>query len=74
MARERAQLSGVPLDSFVTPAEEMVKNSSEAEEFIAGSFRDGCIRFDRAALTIHDVGAIKIVADSDSSRSGSKKP
>lgn len=64
MARERADLSGVPLDSFLTPAEEMVKEFIQAEEFIARSFRDGSIRFDRAAVTIHDVGAIKIVAES----------
>jgi len=65
MARDRAQRSGVPLDRFVTSAEEMMKEFMEAEEFIAGSFRDGSIRFDRAASTIHDVGAIKIVAERD---------
>jgi hypothetical protein len=65
MARERAQRSGVPLDGFLTPAEEMVKEFIRAEEFIAGSFRDGSIRFDRTASTIHDVGAIKIVAESE---------
>jgi hypothetical protein len=64
MARERAGQFGVPLDSFLTPSEEMVKEFIQAEEFIAGSFRDNTIRFDRAALTIHDVGAIKIVAES----------
>ncbi|HLA26555.1 MAG TPA: hypothetical protein VJZ49_01530 [Syntrophales bacterium] len=68
MARERAQLSGVPLDGFVTPSEEMLEEFIRAEEFIAGSFRDGSIRFDRTALTIHDVGAIKIVADNDKLR------
>ena len=47
MARERAQRSGVPLDGLLTPAEEMVKEFIRAEEFIAGSFRDGSIRFDR---------------------------
>lgn len=65
MARERAQLSGVPLDRFVTSAEEMLKEFLEAEEFIAGGFRDGSIRFDKAASTIHDVGAIKILAERD---------
>lgn len=65
MAQERAQLSGVPLDGFVTPPDEMVKEFIKAEEFIAGSFRDGIIRFDKDASTIHDVGAIKIVAESD---------
>ncbi len=65
MAGERAQRSGVPLDGFLTPAEEMVKEFIRAEECIAGSFRDGGIRFDRIASTIHDVAAIKIVAESD---------
>ncbi len=65
MAGNRAQLSGVPMEKFVTPAAEMVEEFIRAEEFIAGSFRDGSIRFDRTALTIHDVGAIKIVADGD---------
>jgi hypothetical protein len=68
MARERAMLSGTPLEKFVTPAEEMVREFTRAEEFIAQSFRDGSIRFDRAALTIHDVGAIKIVAGRDELR------
>jgi hypothetical protein len=65
MARERALLSGVPLEKFVTPEEEMLGEFIRAEEFIARSFRDGNIRFDRAALTIHDVGAIKIVAETE---------
>lgn len=43
----------------------MLKEFIEAEELIAGSFRDGSIRFDRDASTIHDVGALKIVAESD---------
>jgi len=68
MARQRAQLSGVPLDGFVTSTEEMVKEFIRAEEFIAGSFRDGGIRFDKAASAIHDVGAIKIVAPGDDLR------
>lgn len=65
MARERAQLSGVPLDGLLTPTEEMVEEFIRAEEFIAGSFWDGTIRFEKTALTIQDVGAIKIVAESD---------
>lgn len=68
MARERARLSGVPLDRFVTPDEEMVKEFKRAEELIAASFRDGSIRFDRTAMTIHDAGAIKIVATQDELR------
>ena len=65
MAWERARLSGVPFDRFVTPAEEMVREFIQAEEYIAGSFRDSSIRLDKAAMTIHDVGAIKIVAEPD---------
>jgi len=65
MAEERARLSGVPFEGFVTPAEEMMKEFVRAEEVIARSFRDGGIRFDMAALTIHDVGAVKIVAGTD---------
>jgi len=63
MARERAQRSGIPLEQFVTPPEEMSQEFVRAEEIIAGSFRDGSIRFDRKALTMQDVGALKIIAD-----------
>jgi hypothetical protein len=65
MAQERARLSGIPLEKFVTPAEEMFDEFIRAEEYIADSFRNGNIRFDRTALTINDVGAIKIVAESN---------
>ncbi len=62
---ERAKLSGIPLERFVTPEGEMVREFIQAEELISQSFRDGSIRFDRKALTIQDVGAIKIVAERD---------
>lgn len=62
MAEERARRSGIPLDRFVTAAEEMEQEFIHAEESIARNFREGSIRFDKAALTIQDVGAIKIVA------------
>ncbi|MBN1613890.1 MAG: hypothetical protein JW950_05435 [Deltaproteobacteria bacterium] len=65
MARQRAQLSGVPLNGFVTPADEMIREFIRAEEDIAAGFRDGDIRFDKEASAIHDVAAIKIVASSD---------
>lgn len=65
MAVERARLSGIPLENFVTPEVEMVMEFIRAEEFISQSFRDGSIRFDRTALTIHDVGAMKIVAEKE---------
>jgi hypothetical protein len=62
MARERADRIGVPLDRFITPDDQMVEEFIRAEEFIAASFRDGSIRFDKDASTIHDVGALKIIA------------
>jgi hypothetical protein len=65
MARERAQRSGVPIEQFVTPPREMEKEFIEAEELVAGSFRDSSIRFDRNALMIQDTGAIKIVGDKE---------
>lgn len=65
MAVERARVSGIPLENFVTPEVEMVMEFIRAEEFISQSFRDGSIRFDRTALTIHDVGAMKIVAEKE---------
>lgn len=68
MARERARLSGVPLERFVTPAEEMAREFIRAEEFIAGSLRDGSIRLYRDAMTIHDVAALKIIAGKEELR------
>ncbi|MBA4373873.1 MAG: hypothetical protein C0402_13570 [Thermodesulfovibrio sp.] len=65
MAGERARLSGIPLEQFVTPAEEMAEEFVRAEESIARSFREGSIRFDKSALTTQDVGAIKILAMED---------
>ncbi|MDA8085007.1 MAG: hypothetical protein M0024_15225 [Nitrospiraceae bacterium] len=63
MALERAEKLGIPLEEFVTPAGEMAEEFVHAEEFIAGSFRDGSIRFDRNAMMIQDVGALKVVGD-----------
>lgn len=65
MARGRAEQFGVSLDGLLTTSEEMAREFIEAEEFIAGRFRDGSIRFDKAAVTIQDVGAIKIVAENE---------
>lgn len=65
MARERARKYGVPLDSLLTPESEMVGEFVEAEKVISLSFSEGSIRFDRKALTIHDVGGIKIVAEDE---------
>lgn len=65
LAQERARLSGVSLEKFITPEAEMVREFILAEEFIAQSFRESSISLDRDAMTMHDVGAMKIVADKD---------
>jgi len=61
LARERARQMGVPLEWLFTPEDQMVREFMEAEEHIAHRFSEGDISFDRKALTIHDVGGIKIV-------------
>lgn len=66
LAEERARVLRVPLELLVTPEEEMAREFIQAEEAIARAFREGTIQMDRAALTIQDVGGIKIVADEDS--------
>ncbi len=62
-ARSRAISSGVPLDGLFTTQEEMAREFIKAEESIASSFREGTIRFDQTAITIHDVGGIKFLGD-----------
>lgn len=62
MARDRAARSGVPLEAFITPEDQMVSEFIQAEESIAADFRDGRIRFEKSAMTIHDVGAIKVIS------------
>lgn len=65
MAEERAREYGIPLYSLLTPQEEMVKEFMKAEEAIARNFSEGTIEFDKADLTIHDVGGIKVVAEAE---------
>lgn len=65
MALERAHRFGVPLDRLFTPEHEMIKEFIEAEEIIARSFGAGAIRLERTAMTIRDVGGIKIVAEEE---------
>lgn len=65
MAEERARKFGVPLESLLTPESEMVGEFVEAEKVISQSFSESKIRFDRKALTIQDVGGIKIVAEDE---------
>lgn len=63
MAEDRARRSGLPLMMLVTPEDQMVKEFVEAEGAIAHGFSEATIKLDRAAMTIHDVAGIKIIAD-----------
>ena len=62
-AEERARQSGVPLRSLFTPEKEMAHEFIEAEKTVARGFSEGAIAFDKAALTINDVGGLKIISD-----------
>jgi hypothetical protein len=63
MAERRAREYAVPLERLITPREVMDREFVAAEKAIAQQFRDGTMKLDRKALTIHDVGGVKIVAD-----------
>lgn len=63
MADQRAQRSGITLESLFTSETEMVREFIEAEQAIAGMFRQGQIDLDKMAMTINDVGGVKIIAD-----------
>lgn len=63
MAEARAREWGIPLGWLFTPPKEMVREFVEAEKAIAMKFKEGTIRFDRAASTINDVAGLKIVAE-----------
>jgi hypothetical protein len=63
MAERRAREYAVPLERLITPREVMEREFVAAEKAIAQQFRDGTMKLDRKALTIHDVGGVKIVAD-----------
>jgi len=65
MAAERAQELGIPVEGLLTPPEEMAREFVKAEEAIAGEFREGVMKLDRPALSIHDVGGIKVIADAE---------
>jgi hypothetical protein len=65
MAAERARRFGVPLEFLLTPEPEMASEFIEAEKTISHSFIEGSFKFDRDALTINDVGGIKIIADDE---------
>jgi hypothetical protein len=65
LAEERAKNIGIPLKYLLTPETEMAREFIEAEKMIAEAFRRGEILLDKTAMTINDVGGIKIVADED---------
>ena len=65
MAEERARKLGIPIKSLLTSKEEMALEFARAEEDIAEEFKAGTIKLDRSALTIHDLGGIKMVADTE---------
>lgn len=65
MAEDRATAFGIPLYMLVTPEAEMVKEFKNAENAISKSFSEGTIEFSKEDLTIHDVGGIKIVAETE---------
>jgi hypothetical protein len=65
MAEERAGKLGVPIERLLTPKEEMALEFANAEGIIAERFKEETMELDRSALTIHDVGGIKIVADDE---------
>jgi len=65
LAEERAKNIGVPLKYLLTPETEMAREFIDAERMIAEAFRQGEILLDRTAMTINDVGGIKVVADED---------
>jgi hypothetical protein len=65
MAAERAEKFGIPLEWLLTPESEMAREFIEAEKAISQSFSEGGVKFDREALTINDVGGIKIIANDE---------
>jgi hypothetical protein len=65
MAATRARERGIPLEYLLTPPSEMAHEFISAEEEVARDFREGTIRFDRDALTIHDVAGIKVIGTAE---------
>jgi hypothetical protein len=66
MAEERAQQIGITLEQLLTSPEEMEREFGIAEQMITVAFKEGTASFDRSAVTIHDVGGIKCIADEES--------
>ncbi len=65
LAMERARKQNVPLEDLITPKKQMDLEFINAERDIAQRFRDNNMHLDKAALRIHDVGGIKIVATAE---------
>jgi hypothetical protein len=63
MAEKRAEKLGIRLESLLTPEEDMAREFIVAEDNISRGFRDAAIPLDKAALTINDIGGIKIIID-----------
>jgi hypothetical protein len=56
---------GIPVHYLLTPEEEMEREFVFAEETIAQGFKEGRVKLDKAALTIPDVGGVKIIAEEE---------
>jgi len=65
MAEMRAEKLGIQLQSLLTPEEDMALEFIAAEDNISRGFRDASINLDKSALTINDIGGIKIILDED---------
>lgn len=63
MAEKRARMLDIPLSRLLTSEEEMTREFTSAEEAIARIFKEGAARLDRPALTINDVGGMKLIGD-----------
>lgn len=63
MAEQRAEKLGIALDSLLTTEEDMAREFIVAEENISRGFREATIRLDKTALTINDIGGLKIIID-----------
>lgn len=63
MAEKRAEKLGIRLESLLTPEKDMALEFIVAEENISRGFRDAAIPLDKQALTINDIGGIKIIID-----------
>lgn len=63
MAEQRAEKFGIALDSLLTTEEDMAREFIVAEENISRGFREATVKLDKRALTINDIGGIKIIID-----------